>query len=125
MPKGDATDVLITQSQLEARRNMKGKHKPIFAPDLKQMMYGFGDHPEPRDETVEMLDEIVQEYIAQMCAAASRRRAAIRGGRTNMNDIISLIKDDPKKYGRAIELLIHSKIVKKFKESADTKGDGR
>jgi hypothetical protein len=35
--------------------------------DLVKMMYGFGDEKRPRQDSVELLDSMVQEYIFEMC----------------------------------------------------------
>eukprot|EP01094_Clydonella_sp_ATCC50884_P004700 TRINITY_DN13730_c0_g1_i1.p1 TRINITY_DN13730_c0_g1~~TRINITY_DN13730_c0_g1_i1.p1 ORF type:complete len:172 (+),score=65.23 TRINITY_DN13730_c0_g1_i1:33-518(+) len=86
------------------------KKKPLFKKELEQMLYGFGDVAEPLEETVELLDEMVVEYITEMTKKASD--VASRRGRLRTEDIAFVIRKDSKKYMRAKELLRKNEEIK-------------
>jgi len=73
------------------------------------MMYGFGDVKEPRDESVQVLQEIALEYIDGMSLLAS----SISTDTTlKAEDIVFAIRKDQKKFGRAVELLAADQNIK-------------
>ena len=43
-----------------------GLRKRLFSKELRCMMYGFGDDQNPYTESVDMLEDIVVEFITQM-----------------------------------------------------------
>lgn len=55
----------IIQEDLE-----KKKRKNKDFQDLKQMMYGFGDDKTPLDETAELADEYLQEFLVHLAERA-------------------------------------------------------
>ena len=55
----------IIQEDLEKK---KRKNKDLQ--DLKFMMYGFGDDKNPLDETVELADEYMQEFLVHLADRA-------------------------------------------------------
>ncbi|KAJ8033279.1 Transcription initiation factor TFIID subunit 13 [Holothuria leucospilota] len=42
------------------------KKKRIFSKELRCMMYGFGDDQNPYTESVELLEDLVVEFITEM-----------------------------------------------------------
>jgi transcription initiation factor TFIID subunit 13 len=70
----------------------------------------------PFTETVEMLDEIVIEYIRQMTL---RAMDVGKSGKVTLEDIHYLIRRDPKKYGRVKDLLSMSEELKKARKAFD------
>ncbi len=38
----------------------------VFVSKVRNMMYGFGDDPEPYAESVELLEDLVVQYITDM-----------------------------------------------------------
>ncbi|KAM9203786.1 transcription initiation factor TFIID subunit 13 isoform 2-T2 [Mergus octosetaceus] len=51
----------------------QGRRKRLFSKELRCMMYGFGDDQNPYTESVDILEDLVIEFITEM---VSRRRAA-------------------------------------------------
>lgn len=49
-----------------------GLRKRLFAKELRCMMYGFGDDQNPYTESVDMLEDIVIEFITQMVSVYDR-----------------------------------------------------
>jgi transcription initiation factor TFIID subunit 13 len=90
------------------------------------MMYGYGDHPSPLPQTVEVLEDIVIGYLTDliyksMDAAALRGKLRQGGQKVGSNalvvdDVLHNVRKDSKKYGRVQELLILQEEIKKAKQ---------
>ncbi|XP_046370952.2 transcription initiation factor TFIID subunit 13-like [Haliotis rufescens] len=92
------------------------KRKKIFSKELRCMMYGFGDDQNPYTESVDLLEDLVIEYIPEMTKKAMETG---RPGRIQVEDIIFLIRKDPKKYSRVKELLLMSEELRKARKAFD------
>jgi len=68
------------------------------------MMYGFGDSKHPLDATVSLVEDIVVEYITDLVHRAAHL-ARKRGARMSREDVMHVLRRDPRKYGRALHLL--------------------
>eukprot|EP00887_Chlorella_sp_A99_P004264 scaffold15.g4264.t1 len=107
--------------------------KGTFAKDLAVMMYGFGDDPEPLPETVDLVEDCVIEYATglmqrAMDSAAARGRlkgGPQRGASVGPEDILFLVRKEPKKYGRVKELLILAEELKDARRMVDVQVTGR
>ena len=44
--------------------------KKYFTRELRYMMHGFGDDPHPYNETVDMVEDLVVEFITEMSLKA-------------------------------------------------------
>uniref|UniRef100_A0AC35U117 Transcription initiation factor TFIID subunit 13 n=1 Tax=Rhabditophanes sp. KR3021 TaxID=114890 RepID=A0AC35U117_9BILA len=95
--------------------NSKPEHrKTIFRKELADMLYGFGDVKVPFDETVDLLEVMVQNYIRDISLAAMN---VGKQGKIGLEDIHYLIGRDTDKYDRVKELLQANqklKIAKKY-----------
>lgn len=92
------------------------KRKKIFSKELRCMMYGFGDDQNPYTESVDLLEDLVIEYISEMTKKAMDIG---KSGRIIVEDIIFLIRKDPKKYSRVKELLLMSEELRKARKAFD------
>ena len=54
-------------------RKGKGRGVGPFRDDLKKLMYGFGDHYDPNESSVALLEEYVEEFIVNLVSRTSRR----------------------------------------------------
>ncbi|CAI7777786.1 unnamed protein product, partial [Closterium sp. NIES-53] len=91
------------------------KKAGIFLRELRLMMYGFGDDPEPLPETVELVEEMVIEYITDLVHRA--QEVAARRGRLTTEDVLFLIRKDPRKFARARELLAMNVELKEARKA--------
>lgn len=80
------------------------------------MMYGFGDDRNPYTESVDILEDLVIEYLSEM---TKKSMEVGRPGRINVEDIIFLIRKDPKKYSRVKELLTMNEELRKARKAFD------
>ncbi|XP_038523474.1 transcription initiation factor TFIID subunit 13 isoform X1 [Canis lupus familiaris] len=65
----------------------QGKRKRLFSKELRCMMYGFGDDQNPYTESVDILEDLVIEFITEMRehTTTQARGAAGRGrGRSRL-----------------------------------------
>lgn len=92
------------------------KKKRIFSKELRCMMYGFGDDQNPYTESVELLEDLVVEFITEMTIKAME---VGRPGRVQVEDLIFLIRKDPRKYSRVKELLMMNEELKKARKAFD------
>ncbi|BDA43119.1 Transcription initiation factor TFIID subunit 13 [Coccomyxa sp. Obi] len=80
------------------------KKRGLFSKDLKLMMYGYGDAENPFSTTVDLLEDIVVDYVTIM-AHTAMERATGRDGKMQPEDVLFLVRKDPRKLARAQELL--------------------
>lgn len=98
-----------------------GKKKRLFTKELRCMLYGFGDDQVPYTETVELLDDLLIQYITNMTVKAMN---VGKKGRVHVEDIVYLIRKDPKKYARVKELLTMNEELKKARKAFDAESYG-
>ncbi|XP_052240734.1 transcription initiation factor TFIID subunit 13-like isoform X1 [Dreissena polymorpha] len=97
--------------------HIETKRKKIFSKEsVRCMMYGFGDDQNPYTESVDLIEDLVIEYITEMTKKAIE---VGRPGRISVEDIIFLIRKDPKKYSRVKELLTMSEELRKARKAFD------
>jgi len=67
------------------------------------MMYGFGDAKEPDPDTIELMEDMLVEYLTNV--AHRSMEVAERRGRMQTEDLLYVIRNDRKKFARVDELL--------------------
>jgi len=90
--------------------------KRLFSKELRCMMYGFGDDQNPYTETVDLLEDLVLEFITDMTQKAVD---VGRSGRVQVDDIMYLVRRDKRKCKRAKELLNMNEELKKARKAFD------
>ncbi len=93
-----------------------GKRKRLFSKELRCMMYGFGDDQNPYTESVDILEDLVIEFITEMTHKAM---SIGRQGRVQVEDIVFLIRKDPRKFARVKDLLTMNEELKKARKAFD------
>jgi len=94
-----------------------GKKKRLFTRDLKVMMYGFGDVYNPLPESIDLMEDLVHEYIHEMTIKAMA--VASKRGKLATEDLIFLVRKDKKKYARVKELLSMYEELKRARKAFD------
>lgn len=92
------------------------KRKRMFSRDLKFMMHGFGDDLNPYEETVDLVEDLVVEFISETTLKAME---VGKKGKIHVDDILFLVRKDPKKYTRVKDLLNMNEELKKAKQIFD------
>ncbi|XP_067131991.1 transcription initiation factor TFIID subunit 13 [Centruroides vittatus] len=92
------------------------RKKRLFSKELRCMMYGFGDDQNPYTESVDILEDLVIEFITVM---THRAMEIGRIGRVQVEDIVFLVRKDPRKYARVKDLLTMNEELKKARKAFD------
>ncbi|KRY48630.1 Exocyst complex component 5 [Trichinella britovi] len=90
--------------------------KRYLTKELRCMLYGFGDSKQPFAETVDLLEDIVMEFIKSFTLKSMEVR---KTGRITLEDIWYLIRRDPKKYSRVKDLLTMNEELRKARKAFD------
>lgn len=88
----------------------------LFSKELRCMMYGFGDDQNPYTESVDLLEDLVVEFIIE---TTHRAMEIGRTGRVQVEDIVFLVRKDPRKYARVKDLLIMNEELKRARKAFD------
>ncbi|CAO3585643.1 unnamed protein product [Absidia cylindrospora] len=91
----------------------------MFAKDLKLLMYGFGDVPNPSADSIALMDDLVIDYITEMCQKVSK--VSESRGKLRVEDFKFVLRKDPKKLARVEELLYMNEDIRKAKQLFDEK----
>lgn len=89
----------------------RSKRQRTVRRELPQMMYGYGDSAEPVQESVDLVRDLVENYILKMTEKA-QKLAHIRG-KFNFNCFVFLLRRDSVKLARVQELLWLDSEIKK------------
>lgn len=102
------------QDDVETYSSDKKKHP--FAKEIKSMMYGFGDDENPYQESVEVLEDLVIHFIQNMtCKCMDLNKQ----NRVQIEDLMFILRKDPRKYARAKDLLIMNEELKRARKAFD------
>ncbi|KAF9984553.1 hypothetical protein BGZ65_000161 [Modicella reniformis] len=96
-------------------RNKRKKY--VFSKELKQLMYGFGDVPNPSNDAVGVLEDMLVEYLTDTCIQAAA--VADKRGKVNVEDFKFVLRKDAKKRARVEELLYMNEDIRRAKKIAD------
>ncbi|KAG6909691.1 hypothetical protein DXG01_015892 [Tephrocybe rancida] len=118
------------------RGSRKQSTKGLFTKELKSIMYGFGDDRNPANDTVNVMEEILVEYITdvvrQLCIALNEQRTyashqctsagnSSRKTRLSIDDLRRALSRpaDAKKLARMEELLFMQEDIKRARAQFD------
>ena len=86
--------------------------------ELAEMMFGFGDDRKPNKESVELVEEYVNEFVIALTKEASE---VTTKQRVKFEDLLFILRNDPKKYARAEELVLKNKQIASDRKLGDKK----
>ena len=90
----------------------QGKRKRFFSKELRCMMYD----QNPYTESVDILEDLVIEFITEMTHKAM---SVGRQGQVQVEDIVFLIRKDPRKFARVKDLLTMNEELKRARKAFD------
>ncbi|KAF8136383.1 transcription initiation factor IID, 18kD subunit-domain-containing protein, partial [Boletus edulis] len=111
---------LGTTTGVAGRGRKHANFKGLFMKELKNLMYGFGDDRNPATDTVNVMEEILVEFIVDVCQTAGGPQ---RKTRLSVEDLRRALSRpaDAKKLARMEELLFMQEDIKRaraqFEES--------
>lgn len=73
---------------------------------VPQMMYGFGDDKHPREDTVDCIEDLLVEFVLEVTRMSLEvgKSTAERLDKLRMEDVMFVLRKDPKKVDRILEL---------------------
>ncbi|KAM5531208.1 hypothetical protein V8D89_015126 [Ganoderma adspersum] len=104
---------------LYGRSTRKGSnYRGLFTKELRNLMYGFGDDRNPASDSVNVMEEILIEYIIDVCQVAS---AGGKKSRLSIEDVRRALSrlPDAKKLARMEELLFMQEDIKRARAQFD------
>ena len=97
-----------------------------FQRELRSMMYGAGDDRQPQSESVELLEEMVEDYVRDIlqqaqeaCEYRLRSSGKADDAKIRDRDLLFVLRKQRRKHERAIELLEVWKEVKAARGTVD------
>jgi len=87
-------------------------HKGLFSKELKNLMYGFGDNKNPGNDTVNVMEEILIEFIIDVCQTAGGPSKKTRLSVEDLRRALSR-PADAKMLARMEELLFMQEDIKR------------
>lgn len=109
-------------------RSIRRSHAHLSTVRLLLLAYGDpSPHPsfppEPLPETVRVLDEIVTDFILEMCHGAAQYASYSRRQKIKVDDFRFALRRDPNKLGRVQELLRMERELKEARKAFDQNDD--
>ncbi|KAJ5281907.1 Transcription initiation factor TFIID subunit 13 [Penicillium angulare] len=111
-------------------RAARHKGQMNFSSELRFLLLAYGDpspHPsfpsEPLPETVRVLDEIVTDFILELCHGAAQVAHHARRQKIKVDDFRFALRRDPNKLGRVQELLRMERELKEARKAFDQNDD--
>lgn len=106
--------------------------KRILNKEVRMLMIGFGDASSPVPESVNMMEDLLLDFITQWSIQATKISAYAKPKTTGIYyycyfmhniliDFMHVIRKDEKKYTRARELISMDKELKQARETFDVK----
>ncbi|KAJ5113011.1 Transcription initiation factor TFIID subunit 13 [Penicillium angulare] len=118
---------LMAEPRARAARH---KGQMNFSSELRFLLLAYGDpspHPsfpsEPLPETVRVLDEIVTDFILELCHGAAQVAHHARRQKIKVDDFRFALRRDPNKLGRVQELLRMERELKEARKAFDQNDD--
>ncbi|PYH82125.1 TFIID-18kDa-domain-containing protein [Aspergillus uvarum CBS 121591] len=131
-PKLKSRATTPTPKKMAEPRARAARHKGQmnFASELRLLLLAYGDpspHPsfpsEPLPETVRVLDEIVTDFVLEMCHGAAQYASYSRRQKIKVDDFRFALRRDPNKLGRVQELLRMERELKEARKAFDQNDD--
>lgn len=100
--------------------NSKKKPKPrLFTKDVKALLYAYGDVEEPLPETVNAVEDLLVNYVVDLCHDAHAYSKVTLRQKVRVEDFKFALRKDPYKYGRLEELLLMQKKIESARKQFD------
>lgn len=91
--------------------------RTTFNKEIRQMMYGYGDVSNPRQDTAELIEKYTVDYI-QTLLTNTMNMASIKG-KTKTEDLLWMLRNDRLKYNRVRDLLVINEELKNARKLVD------
>lgn len=106
-----STSVTLNNSSVDVE-----KRKRLFSKELRCMMYGFGDDLNPYTESVDMIEDLVLQFITDIAQKALNFGS---NDKISVDDLLFILRKDTKKYCRLKELLEMNHQLRRARKAFD------
>lgn len=110
--------------QYPVRGRRGAKKKGFLKEDLTKMMQGFGETSDPRDDTLDLMEAYVFEFINNVIHRSLSRSQRAGFAQIQVRDLLKVIESDEKKLLRAPYIITGQTIQQKFNKNSDKFGNG-
>lgn len=92
---------------------------------VSELLYAFGDSPQPLSSTASILDEILTDFIIETCHAAALCASYSRRQKIKIDDFRWVLRKSPALLGRVNEQLFREKYIKNQRKIVDFDAYGK
>ncbi|CAE6500388.1 unnamed protein product [Rhizoctonia solani] len=122
-PAAPATSFVSAVGAAKQQNKKAPALKGTFTKDLvRPMMYAFGDHTNPAPDTVAVMEEILMEYMIDVCTTAMKKTKRTNIQIDGLREALSH-PADVKKLARMEELLFMQEDIKRARAQFNEKDD--
>ncbi|KAJ1309794.1 hypothetical protein OPQ81_006559 [Rhizoctonia solani] len=121
-PAAPSTSFVSTLGAAKQQNKKAPALKGTFTKDLRPMMYAFGDHSNPAPDTVAVMEEILMDYMMDVCTTAMKKTKKTSIQIDGLREALSH-PADVKKLARMEELLFMQEDIKRARAQFNEKDD--
>ncbi|KAJ1031550.1 hypothetical protein NDA13_001941 [Ustilago tritici] len=86
MPNSSSASGLPPAAAAQARGRRPFNHRNLFARDLRNLMYAYGDSPNPDPDSVMLMEEMTVDFITDLCCRARPSPYALGLGTSSISN---------------------------------------
>jgi transcription initiation factor TFIID subunit 13 len=101
---------------MEPRQRPRQKGPQFPHHELASILYACGDHHTPLPETVNCMDEIITDYVIEMCHEADMHARTAGRSKVKVDDFQFALRNDARKLGRIVELLDANRVIQRKRD---------
>ena len=91
---------IIHKNGIYRKVNNKTKKGGAFRDEIRKLMFGFGDDPNPDEKSVDVMEGYFEEIILNLVTQSSRRSQRHGSNQLRLADVLHTIRKDDKKFLR-------------------------
>lgn len=100
----------------------KRKRKPrLFTKDIENLLFAMGDRPALTDATVAALEDVLTEYLVELCHKFQAYAHTQGRTRVKMNDLVFALRNDPLKLARLEYIVDQNDRIQRAKKMFEAK----
>ena len=106
---------------------MRKKQRDTFSEDLTKILFAFGDHKQPREETVKVLEEYLLFFLDKLVSKVQEKNPRKEGAtlKITKEDVILAFRSDPKWLARVAYMVQRKKEIDKISKDAKETKEGK
>lgn len=110
-----------TNNNVPTLNPKRKKKQRLFTKDIEQLLYSLGDSSYGYEPTVNALEEVLIEFLTDLCHNTSIYAKAHGRNKVKMDDFPFALRNDPLKLARIEYIIKQSQRIEKVKKMFDDK----